>query len=622
MLAIAATTITAITQIGEAKSLYVCSNTNSGSAPIQAYNINPDGTFTYQAEYNTDFGWGSVGLAIDSNSGYLFLTQETSGSLSLINGTTMIGEGSVIAPGATNLAGIVYDHGKELLYCVDRDTPDLYAYDWNPVNKTLTLLSGFPISLQGTNSLYGIALDEDNDILYASNYYNNVTYYDTATWNLIDTIELSHLCIGIGVDYKNGFLYTGAGWGYDYYFTKYDLNTNNETSELLSDGVMGIAIDQSTGYVYTTSGYGYDQLIAWDMTTIPFSEINSTGDIGDPAGLCIPISEVSYNPLNLNKDDGISEDGCINPGSTFTYNITYDNSANDYSISNVTLLDTLPPELIFVSATDAGVYNSSSHTVHWSIGTLIAGAPQDSVELTIQVNAPGGSIISNYVTIESDETPPTTQTEETTICLGANDTTPPTQTVELGTPIIENVYHTGIEWLDLIGSQTSVWINSTDSESGTDFIQYKLFQSDTFGEWDDPPWIYVYDNQQTGDPFTTDADLSNGTISIEFTIKESCFHQIHAHCVDNEGNWNYSDPVDFLVDYDAPSNDEFTYFNSYLLPGGARYVSNRTIKRIYANDTGCTGGVAGVDRIIWRIENDTTQIIAEGIIYDNDLIGT
>ena len=51
-----------------AKSLYVCSNTNDNDAPIQAYNINVNGTFTYQATYNTDFGWGSVGLAIDSNS--------------------------------------------------------------------------------------------------------------------------------------------------------------------------------------------------------------------------------------------------------------------------------------------------------------------------------------------------------------------------------------------------------------------------------------------------------------------------------------------------------------------------------------------------------------------------
>jgi len=76
------------------------------------------------------------------------------------------------------------------------------------------------------------------------------------------------------------------------------------------------------------------------------------------------------------------------------------------------------------------------------------------------------------VTIDSDETPPTTQSEETQICENGEDY-PPTQTIELGTPIIEDVYFTGLQWLDLIGSQTPVWINSSDAETGTDFINYK-----------------------------------------------------------------------------------------------------------------------------------------------------
>jgi streptogramin lyase len=204
---------------------------------------------------------------------------------------------------------------------------------------------------------------------------------------------------------------------------------------------------------------------------------------------------------------------------------------------------------------------------------------------------------------------------------GADEDYPPIQTIELGTPLIEDFYDTGVEWLDLIGSQTPVWINSSDAETGTDFIYYNLAKSDKFGFWDVPDYVYVYDNQQTGDPFTTDSDLNDGRISIQFYIEESCFHEIHAHCVDTVGNENSLEAFDFLVDFDAPANDDFTYIDSYLLPGGARYINNQTIKRIFANDTGCTGGVAGVDRIVWRIENNITQIIAEGIIYDNNDTG-
>ena len=36
--------------------------------------------------------------------------------------------------------------------------------------------------------------------------------------------------------------------------------------------------------------------------------------------------------------------------------------------------------------------------------------------------------------------------------------------------------------------------------------------------------------------------------------------------------------------YDAPSNNEFEYINSYLLGGGARYITNTSIKRLFGND--------------------------------------
>ena len=96
-----------------AKSLYVASNTNSSAAPIQAYNINPDGTLTFQATYNTNFGWGSVGLAIDTDSGYLFLTQEGRGQFQLVDGVTLTGVQTITAHGANNLSGVVVDQDKK-----------------------------------------------------------------------------------------------------------------------------------------------------------------------------------------------------------------------------------------------------------------------------------------------------------------------------------------------------------------------------------------------------------------------------------------------------------------------------------------------------------------------------
>jgi len=531
-----------------AKSLYVCSNTNDAAAPIQAYNINVDGTFTYQATYNTDFGWGSVGLAIDSNSGYLFLTQESIGTLSLINGTTMVGEGSVVAPGASNLAGVVYDHKKELLYMVDRYSDKLYSYVWDPDAKTLTLEAGFPLNLPSGN-FYGIALDETNDILYAANY-NNVTYYDTATWSLQGTITLSNIPIGIAVDYVRGFLYTGSGFAWNNIVCKYDLASSTETIHTMTDGVMGLAVDQITGYVYATHGFGEDNLSAWDTSTTPFTQLDITDDIGDPAGLCIPIEDVSYNPLNLEKDDRLEV--CVSSGDEINYTICFDNM-NEFTVNNVKLEDTLPSEVIFVDASDGGSYDSVNHNVTWDFGT-ISTEEGGCAWLLVQVDplTPSETIIINYATIESDETPPTTKTEESTVCGEIGDATPPLQTVEFGEPKISTEWY-GVVY-NVVSCSTPIWINSTDPGGvGSSHINYSMWRADDPNPKPNGQITFIKLYEKTvydGDPEDIDPDYGEITV-LEFT-QQSCIHEILYECWDYEGNTDSQRDFDFIADCCGP----------------------------------------------------------------------
>ena len=50
-----------------AKSLYAIAGINASPTPIRAYNINPDGTLTFQAEYGVPYyAGGAVGLAVDT----------------------------------------------------------------------------------------------------------------------------------------------------------------------------------------------------------------------------------------------------------------------------------------------------------------------------------------------------------------------------------------------------------------------------------------------------------------------------------------------------------------------------------------------------------------------------
>ena len=396
----------AITMVGTAaaKSLYVLEDHHAGK--FAAYNINPDGTVIRQAPYTIPYyGIGPSGLAVDDDSETLFSTFENSNLVALIDADTMTDLGSTTAPGATDLAGIDVDDVQDIVYTVDRGTNNLYAYDWDPVAKTLTLKSGYPITLPNCSGAYGIALDDIADILYVADGGTSpfstgaVRAYDVNTWSEVMNFTPSFAPLGIAVDRRMGYVYTSAqdsycGYGpnYNTLLSKYDLNTSTETTVDMGHGGMGIAVDEVTGYVYVTGGCSGDDLSVWDSS---LNFVMSTGRIGNAAGLAI--GNVSYDPLNLAKNDTIQGYG-VHIGQTSTYEITYDNLDNAFDVTNVTVVDTLPAELDYVSSTPAGVYDSVAHTVTWDIGTLPAGDPGGLIELVVRVNQKGAAFpLSHFV---------------------------------------------------------------------------------------------------------------------------------------------------------------------------------------------------------------------------------
>ena len=400
------------------KSLYVNADLNSGS-PIEAWAIQSAPTYlTFQATSNTT-GYGGVGLAIDTDSATLFVTFEFSGTLKIVDATTLFVPAlGVTAPGASNLAGIVVDQELARVYTVDRNTDNLYVYDWDASTTTLALNHQY--NLPGASRAIGLALDEINDILYVSTNTTTVYYYSTSDFNtLAGTISLANRAIGIAVDVPNGFLYTGASWvstiGYDH-FSQYDLNANAETVIHLGygKGVMGAAVDQDTGLVYVTTGYGEDAIRVYDSG---LNLLLTTAGIGNPTGIVVPGVAISYNPLNLTKDDGLGEEGCVYAGDTITYELCYDNTANTYDVDNVTMVDTLPSEVNFVSATGSWTYNSTGHEVNWDLGALAAGAPQQCVDLVVVVDTATApeTVFTNNATIESADTGPAYANEETEV---------------------------------------------------------------------------------------------------------------------------------------------------------------------------------------------------------------
>ena len=419
----AAITITAVVESAAAKSLYVIADIKAIPTPLQAYDIAADGTLTFQAEYDIPHRMlGAVGLAIDSDSGHLFVTYEASDEIRSVDATTMRDLGSVIAPDAIDLAGIVYDHAKGLVYCVDRGTTRLYAYEWDPIATTLTPVPGSPFKLKGARA-YGIALDEIDGLLYVANGSTTINVYNTSNWSLADTISVSRVAISIAVDVMNGLVYSGGGFVGNHYLTQYHLATGTEAEVQVEPdaGVIGVTVDAATGLVYISTGVnnmpGGDDLLVYDMSLNPIWVVT---DIGNPTGLIIPGKDIGYNPLNLSKTviggivgtTALGKIKSVGVDHDITYSIYFDNYDNDYTVTDVSIFDTLPDEVSFVTADDDGVcghYDHSTHSYQWSYPSLPLGS-STCLELTVRVNQgiSAGTTITNSVTINSNETPPTT----------------------------------------------------------------------------------------------------------------------------------------------------------------------------------------------------------------------
>jgi len=412
-----------------AKSVYVIDNINANPTPISAYDIQTS-SIVYQATNTVPYyGWGAVGLAVDTDSAYLFVTYESSNKISIVNATTMTVPASspVTAPGAGNLAGIVVDQDKQKIYTMDRSTNKLYVYDWDATAKTLTLVAGAPFTLTGV-SAWGIALDETNDMLYVASSSTTIRYYDTATWTLQGSFTVTPTAIGVAVDAQNGWVYSG-GWSSGV-ISKYDLNTDTETTTDLGTGdPIGFAVDPATSNLFvTTTGYGPngDILLMYDSS---LNELDRTVDIGDPTGVCVPGKDISFNPLNMAKTDGVTQ---VYQSGTLTYTISYDNVLNNNAVTGVTIVDTLPAEVNYVSST-GGTYDAVNHTVTWDIGTLAAGAPSATVSITVTVDAstPIGTILDNAATIDSNDTAQTTQHDNDTEVVKPDQEIPEFPTIAL-----------------------------------------------------------------------------------------------------------------------------------------------------------------------------------------------
>lgn len=431
-------------------------------AKITAYDIDNDQIdrqIVYemiQQDYPTGHQLGPIDVAVDSKSGYLFVTHENDSPLGidgiqLINARTMEDEDLLEIPGVHNLVGIVYDEINKKVLTVERGTDHLFVFDWNANRQLLTLEDNDYKTLDEIGDYAsGLALDEVGRVLYVSaidaGYSGSpeIFCYDAndADWGYLETIEISigetdYEAAGVAV-YNDGagtkYLYTGA---YDHdYLVRTDLSDPNDPNVTIAKDIgasaVGIAVDPNTGLVYVTQSD--DKVAVYDTTnwsidpnTSAYPVDNESQDIYGPAGLCIPYEDIGYKPslMSIEKYADPNQfdpnnDNCVKPDDYITYTICYAPDANDHT--DVVITDILPPEVDYPYPSDPN-YNWDDHAYIWEIGTVTGHDPDDPndpnicMELTVKVNtmAEPAGIIKNKITIESD-TSYTEDYEETDVC--------------------------------------------------------------------------------------------------------------------------------------------------------------------------------------------------------------
>jgi uncharacterized repeat protein (TIGR01451 family) len=407
-----------------AKSVFIISSHDDKLA--EAFRIEGDGvSFQAMVDITTyNQGIGPVGIAVWPQKGLAFFTYESSPMI-VWSSTNTLKKVSEFNTGVMNLAGIVVDTTKQKIYVVKRGTANLYVYSWDVAQGTI-VLDGSHILGGGLTGAFGLALDGGNDRLYVSNNSKTARYYDTNTWAYLGSIDIAvggvdRPAVGIAVDPAQNYLYTGNFNGGTGSHTKLVRTSTSDYTSIETDigyPVIGIDVDKSTGLVYCTTHAYYASYTSdfrvydSDLTLL---DIERNSNIESPAGVSVG---GYFGGCNLEKTDDVGDSNCVTPGDEITYRIDYNYPAgsNVSDINDVNIIDYLPAEVEFLSASGGGIYDSDYHTVTWSIGNV---SPGESGSFTVTVVVTGsqpGSIITNRCEIRSSDQILYTVYEYTSVC--------------------------------------------------------------------------------------------------------------------------------------------------------------------------------------------------------------
>lgn len=177
--------------------------------------------------------------------------------------------------------------------------------------------------------------------------------------------------------------------------------TNIVVGSVDSGGLSGTCTTDSNGQCFVTinaSTSGTATLTGSWSKAIGSSSLASESDSGTKTYITGRVTKSSC------------PDGHAVPGQQVTYSIGF---SADGDLTNATLVDELPAEVSFVSASGGGVYNGADHNVTWNLGNLTDGTTGTrTVTVNVLASTPVGTTITNTATFDADVIVPKVATSD------------------------------------------------------------------------------------------------------------------------------------------------------------------------------------------------------------------
>ena len=316
-------------------------------------------------------GSGPYGVGYNSRNGYVYVANEGSTTVTVINGTTIV----ATVPVGSEPGGVAYDSGNGYVYVANS------AWFSNSVSviSGSTVVATIPV---GTNP-WDVAYHSGNGYVYVANAgSNNVSVIDGTA--VVATVPVESSPISVGYNSGNGYIYV-ANQG------------SNNVSVIDGTAVVatvpvgtspeGVGYNSGNGYVYVANFYSNTVSVINGTTvvaTIPVGDYPF--DVGYNSGNGdVYVSSIGSG--NLTVIEGTTVVGTVAVGGA-PHGIAYDAGNGYVYVANfasdtVSVFSTIVPPL--VTFTETGLPSGTS----WSV--TLESASNSSATTTIMFSVPNGT---------------------------------------------------------------------------------------------------------------------------------------------------------------------------------------------------------------------------------------